>query len=197
MEIEVVASTAAADFRDVALGLSATVTAGFAVLGIGAWRNEMKGRFYYDLAKRYLLVSLRVRDGLTKVRDPMLSASEYPEGYEFARASPTQRMEATHHVYTQRWDSIRETIRDFQATALEAEVHFGSRASHASAQLESCMKRIKVATDYIARIDGGKNVPEQLHIGVVTVHDGVEVEYCFGFFNLPCAQQHVSQGIKF
>lgn len=162
MEIEVVASTAAADFRDIVLGLSAAVTAGFAALGIGAWRNEMKGRVHYDLARRYLLATLKVRDGLTKVRNPMLAASEYPEGYDFTRASPTQRMEATRHVYSQRWDSIREEIRDFQATALEAEVHFGSRASEASAELQSCIKRILIATGHIARIEGEKNVSDQL-----------------------------------
>src|SRR3972149_3543256 len=48
----------------------------FAASGLSTWRDQLHGRTEYDLARRYLRSTYKVRDALQRVRSPFMFGEE-------------------------------------------------------------------------------------------------------------------------
>lgn len=135
---------------DVVVALAAAGAAVAAWAGLRTWRSELRGRHEYELARRLLLVTYRVRDRLASVRNPFLAAEEFPDGYDRSKPewkSPEREASATRHVYSNRWDSLAAAMRDFETDALEAEVLWGSGAEQACKALRACVAKLRAAIE--------------------------------------------------
>lgn len=138
-----------ASLSDVIVALAAMAAAGAAFAGLRTWRRELRGRHEYDLARRLLLATYRVRDRLTFVRNPFLAAQEFPDDYPRGPEGRTPDVEqrATAHVYANRWEPLAAAMRDFETDALEAEVLWGAAAEQTCTALRRCVVKLKVAIE--------------------------------------------------
>lgn len=95
--------------------------------GLTTWRRQLYGNAEYDLVKRLLLASYRLREEFKKVRHPAMWGSEMP--------SPPKEMnlnaDQTHfygmqQAYMKRWEGIDSISADLNSSLLEAEVLWGA-----------------------------------------------------------------------
>jgi len=125
MPIEQIASAA----KDIVLGVAAAVGAVVAVRGLSTWNRQLKGGAEYELARRLLKITYRLRDAIKSVRHPVMWAAEMPappEG-EIEKMSREERSYyGSSRAYQARWQKVAEVRTDLQTELLEAEVLWGS-----------------------------------------------------------------------
>ncbi len=57
------------------------------LVGLGAWKRQLRGNAKYDMARRLLATSFRVRDGIDHVRVPAVTRGEQAAALEAEGAS--------------------------------------------------------------------------------------------------------------
>lgn len=115
--------------KDFVVATSAGVAATCAVVGLKAWRKELRGKAEYEAARAFLRSTYKLREAVRLVRNPFIDASEFPENYRGVLGGQTAEDEAAaySYVYSTRWNQIGSSISDFDAAALEAEVVLGAK----------------------------------------------------------------------
>lgn len=126
--------------KDIVFGGSAAFTAYFAYRGLSAWREELKGRAEYQLAKDILKAVYRVREGFRHVRNPGMFAYEFPEDLqeESARLDPENRQRAIGYAYKKRFEVLDESFKELKDLSLEAEVEWGPELNEATEKIRAC-----------------------------------------------------------
>jgi len=61
---------------DALLGLSAIVVAVVAIMGLYAWRRELKGRVLFDVARKIMRLSIELKDNFEWARFPLSNSNE-------------------------------------------------------------------------------------------------------------------------
>lgn len=147
------------DVSDLIIAAAATATAMAAIYGISSWKRELAGKATFDTARSFIRSTYRLRDEIHSCRSPIISASEFPEGYTPTDATDQESAEAWRHVYSTRWKYVQEAIREFQAQRLEAEALWGSELKSISENLSRCVSRLFAAIEsFIAdKESGGEN----------------------------------------
>lgn len=56
--------------KDIITGLSAFTAAVIAIMGLQAWKKQLKGKTEYELAQRLLRATYKVREAFSWVRNP-------------------------------------------------------------------------------------------------------------------------------
>jgi hypothetical protein len=56
--------------------ISISVTAGFAIVGLNAWRRQLIGRRKFEAAEQILLASYKLQHALPGVRNPIVFSEE-------------------------------------------------------------------------------------------------------------------------
>lgn len=115
--------------KDVVLTGAAVVGAYVAVRGLNTWNRQLKGGVEYDLTRRLLRTTYRLREAIKGVRNPVMWAAEMPSPPEEERRSMSR--EAIHHygqgrAYQLRWDKVTEIRNELQTELLEGEVLWGN-----------------------------------------------------------------------
>jgi hypothetical protein len=77
--------------KDVATAGAAIVAAVVAVLGLRAWRRQLRGQTQYELARRLLRAVYRVRDEIQGVRNPVIMASEFETARHETQFPPKEK----------------------------------------------------------------------------------------------------------
>lgn len=80
-----------------------------AVVGVNAWKKQLKGSTEYELAKRYLKSVYKIRDAIKYVRNPFISIDEMAvalkdngiENPDYSNDQQTNRA-----VYSVRWKKV-------------------------------------------------------------------------------------------
>jgi len=111
--------------------LAICVGAFMAVVGINAWKKQLKGSTEYELARRYLKAVYKVRDSIKYVRNPFISIEEMTRAYDendikdpdFSDNRKTNRA-----VYSIRWKKVIDAKTELDVELLEAEVMWGKKA---------------------------------------------------------------------
>lgn len=134
----------AAAFGTLLLGIAA-------IKGVNQWKAEIRGRTEFEAAKNFLLSAYKLKKELTACRHPMVSSGEFPDGYEPLKLDPQYRAEAYAHVYNNRWRYVSNSIIEFDAASLEAEVLWGKQASQLSINLRKCAARLRASIDSYVR----------------------------------------------
>lgn len=124
----------------------AAITATFvAIMGLNAWKRQLKGREEYDLARRYLRAIYKVRDSLRVVRNPFIPVEEMSrslkekglDGNDYSDNQNTNRA-----VYDTRWSKVSEALSDLRVEQLEAEVLWGREAVEMCDYLDKCVANL-------------------------------------------------------
>ena len=134
--------------KDVLVAVAAVVGAVVAVRGLSTWNRQLRGSAEYDLAKRVLKVTYRLRDAIQGVRHPVMWAAEMPAPPE-AEAVKMSREERTHYgsslAYQARWQKVVEARTDLQAELLEGEVLWGAELGRRFDALNKLQHELLVA----------------------------------------------------
>ncbi|WP_337170196.1 hypothetical protein [Gemmatimonas aurantiaca] len=127
-----------------------------ALRGLHTWRAQLHGKTEYDLARRLLRTTYRVRNEIVQVRRSWVSVAEMRQAYseneeEFSESKIVENTAKTdYYVYQKRWKLLESSIVDFQVEVLEAEVLWGAPVKQAERALLEAIKRLNNATtDYL------------------------------------------------
>lgn len=117
-------------FKDILTGITAIVATTVAVLGLQTWKKQLKGKAEYELARRLLIATYKVRDRIDTVRNPFVSASEISQSIKEADIEVEFGEEDYHAksqgaVYQRRWKYLQDAMRDLEVESLEAETIWG------------------------------------------------------------------------
>ncbi len=114
--------------KDVLVAVAAVVGAAVAIRGLNTWNRQLKGSAEYDLARRILKVTYRLRDAIKSVRHPAMWGVEIPNP-PVEEAKHMSREEIIYygksHAYQARWQKVSDVRTDLQAELLEGEVLWG------------------------------------------------------------------------
>lgn len=114
--------------KDIAMAGIAVYAAVIARRGLSTWNRQLKGSTQYDLARRILKGTYRLRESLAEVRHPAIFRSEQPIPPEEFAEHMTDKQK--HHygiakAYENRWQELTVIRNDLEAELLEAEALWG------------------------------------------------------------------------
>lgn len=139
--------------KDLALGGAAVVTAWVAVRGLQKWREELRGKTDFEVARAFARATYKVRDELSACRASLIRSAEYPPDYNPpAPGQPANRAaeaNALAHVYNNRWKPVTDALREFDAQRLEAEALWGPDIRKDAEALHKCATTVFVAIESI------------------------------------------------
>ena len=122
--------------KDIVLMVVAVIGSIVAVRGLRTWNRQLKGGVEYELTRRLLKQTYRLREAIHAVRNPFMSAAEMPAPPEDERSKMSVD-QALHYGsvrgYERRWEPVVATRNELQADLLEAEVLWGKEV-HAKFQ---------------------------------------------------------------
>ncbi|RSZ55594.1 hypothetical protein HF313_08795 [Massilia atriviolacea] len=111
------------DVKDIVVALAAIVGMIVAILGLTTWRRQLKGGIEYELTRRLLKYTYRLREALKVVRHPAMFGSELAAPESEKRLTEEQRRYAgLSSAYRARWEKVVGARDDLQRELLEAEV---------------------------------------------------------------------------
>ena len=152
--------------RDVIVSGSAAVAAIVALRGLGVWRQQQKGKVEYDLARKLLTNTYRLRDAVAIVRAPFISAAEMdspPAESEYAKTPSGMRYHQEATAYQKRFAFVDEAKATLRGDLLEAEILWG--------------KPVRESYNELFRLIGTLAVTIQMHlIDVRAGHDDLTGE---------------------
>lgn len=150
--------------------LAAVGAATVAALGLATWREQLKGRTQYDLARRMLRKTYRLREAVRAARSPMIfggemavAAQETEEGQvEMWQGALDEKDDAVAAVYDRRWKRVAEIKSDLETDAFEAEALWGSE------QTDEALKPLRdfhgtlfaLMGEHVMRLRGGIHAPD-------------------------------------
>lgn len=130
---------------DVFTSIAAITATVVAIVGLNAWKKQMKGKEEYELARRYLRLIYRVRDAIKVVRNPFIPVEEMisslkEKGMNEDDYSDHKKMNQA--VYSTRWNKVQEALSDLRVEQLEAEVLWGKESVVVYDTLDQCIKKL-------------------------------------------------------
>ncbi|MCE5311338.1 MAG: hypothetical protein LLG20_27180 [Acidobacteriales bacterium] len=135
--------------RDIFTGVAAVVAAGVAVAGLKTWKRQLHGNAEYDLARRLLRVTYKLREAINFVRVPFIPAGEMDKALEdtgLKDASVTEREKRVQElVYQARWKPVAQARIEFDAELLEAEALWGPEMQRLGLAIKQCMGELVAA----------------------------------------------------
>ncbi len=137
--------------RDSAIAIVSVLGLIIAYCGLQTWRRQLRGNTEYDLARRLLRASFKMRDALRTVRNPFMVASEIADALKEAGVSQEEieksgcNLNPDVAVYNTRWKTVAEALSDLKVEALEAEVLWGSAAIDSLKPLYDSVAKLRLA----------------------------------------------------
>lgn len=114
--------------KDVVLTGAALVAGYVGLMGLGAWRRQLKGNTEYDLAKQLLKSVYELREAIATVRHPFMQYSQEPDMPEEKLKELSEKEKQWHamaQAYQKRWEPVPKAKSALDTTLLEAEVVWG------------------------------------------------------------------------
>ena len=121
--------------KDIVTAGAALTAAVIAVLGLQAWKRQLRGKTDYELARRFLRAVYSVRDSIRALRNPVQNTEEIVAAFKDSTNTPQNAVNADDSfkievgVYHLRWKRVNEAMSDLQVEMLEAEVSWGEAAA--------------------------------------------------------------------
>lgn len=128
--------------------ISAIIITLLAIYGIREWKRQIKGKIDYEIARRYLKASLKLRNEILYVRNPFIPVSEIQTALKehgFESEEYKDNIKTNVAVYSRRWKKVQEDWADFEAELLDAEVSWGIAAVNVSKPLIALVKELFAA----------------------------------------------------
>ncbi len=136
--------------KDVITGLSAITAAVIAILGLQAWKKQLKGKTEYELAQRLLRATYKVREAFAWVRNPFQSAAEISNAMKDSNIegdpinNPKVRAQSEGAVYEKRWQKVQEAFVELESVLLEAEAIWGQTVRDNLKPLQTCASTLAI-----------------------------------------------------
>lgn len=140
-------STLVEGLASIATAIAAVIGVGIAWKGLRSWRDEVRGRAKYDVARRVLRAVYEVRNGIAVVRSPFIREGE--AGAERGD-DDAERTRADHQRPDLRWQTVTRPMADLQLALLDAEVLFGSPFADAFKELYQLVHELGLNRRYLA-----------------------------------------------
>lgn len=140
-------STLVEGLASIATAIAAVVGVGIAWKGLRSWRDEVRGRAKYDVARRVLRAVYEIRNGIAVVRSPFIREGE--DGAERGD-DDAERTRADHQRPDLRWQTVTRPMADLQVALLDAEVLFGSAFAEAFKELYQLVHELGLNRRYLA-----------------------------------------------
>lgn len=126
--------------KDVVL-IGAAIIAGYVgLMGLGAWRRQLKGNTEYVLAKDLLRSVYELREAISSARNPFMQYSQEPDMPEEKLKKLSEKEKQWHamaQAYQKRWEPIPKAKSALDTTLLEAEVVWGKKIGEITAPLNN------------------------------------------------------------
>ena len=134
---------------DLLTAIAALSGAMVAIYGVVQWKRQLKGKTDYEVARRYLKASLKLRDAIQSVRNPFVPLAEINSSLKEAGLDPEidDNRKTNLAVYNVRWKKVIGAWTDLELELLEAEVSWGKGAVDAQKPLDGCVRKLKASID--------------------------------------------------
>ncbi len=136
--------------KDIITGLSAFTAAVIAIMGLQAWKKQLKGKTEYELAQRLLRATYKVREAFSWVRNPFQSAAETSNAMKESNIegdpinNPKVHAQSEGAVYEKRWQRVQEAFVELESVSIEAEAIWGQSARDNFKPLQTCASTLAV-----------------------------------------------------
>lgn len=137
--------------QDALLGIAAVITATVALFGLIIGRRELQTRAEFDVARKLIRATYRLRDAVQTFRSPLIRQSEFAKGHEDGIASKTPEETATAYagMYENRWIPVWDAVQEFDAHTLEAEALWGKPMRTQTDKLRQCVIELYTAVEAV------------------------------------------------
>ncbi|MGH8503397.1 MAG: hypothetical protein ACREVE_13180 [Gammaproteobacteria bacterium] len=138
---------------DALVGLAAVITATAALFGLIIGRRELQTRAEFDVARKLIRATYRLRDAVQTFRSPLIRQSEFPRGHEDGMASktPEETAKAYAYMYENRWIPVWDAVQEFDTHTLEAEALWGKPMRTQTDELRQCVIELYTAVEAVIR----------------------------------------------
>ncbi len=140
----------------VAVSGAAVTGAIVAVWGVRSWRAQMRGKTEYEVARRCLRHTYRVRDSLRSLRSQWMSSGEQAhalqqkDGEDVPANDDDRRQQGQVAAYEERWRRVTDAHSDLRVDLLEAEVLW-PEVRQAAEPLAKCVHYLSVDLMFYVR----------------------------------------------
>lgn len=134
--------------KDVVLAVVGATGAGVALGGLSAWREQMRGRTEYELARRLLANTYRTRDAVNDVRSPYMSGAEMenpPQDSPYAVSDDARQHYQYAAGYSRRFSGLNKLNVDIMVDLAEAEAVWGGDIRNAFASLFKLVRELSIS----------------------------------------------------
>ena len=133
--------------KDTLTAVAALTAAIVAVLGLQAWKKQLKGKVEYELARRVLRAAFNVRDAIRFVRNPFQMGGEIEfavkeAGVDIDPKSSAYRAKSQAAVYQGRLKKVDQTMSELDIELTEAEVSWGHEIKNRVKPLRECIGKL-------------------------------------------------------
>ena len=149
--------------KDIVIAIAAAVGAWIAYQGLNTWNRQLKGSAEYELARRLLKCTYKLRDALKGVRHPAMWAAEMPSPP--AEDAKSMKWDERHYyglsrAYEMRWQKVADIRTELQAEALEAETLWGQDVHQQFKQLYDLQVELLMAVRNYLSVSDPSELPE-------------------------------------
>jgi hypothetical protein len=114
--------------KDIVLLVTGIIASLVALIGLNTWKKHLKGKVEYDLSRKLLTKTYRLRDLISFVRSSYMSGAEMqnpPDNSPFSKTEEGKRYYNAYTGYMNRFKPINETKARLLTDLLEAEALWG------------------------------------------------------------------------
>ena len=148
-------------FKELCIAFAAVGGFVIALLGLRTWRKELKGKTEYDLARRILATTYKIRNAIQSVRNPFMPPSEY-SGTESGKNEKDAQDQGIAEAYQKRWNFVNEGLIELDVVTLEAEAIWGPEILEDMKPLKECSKELFINIKHYLLIRQSEVYREQM-----------------------------------
>jgi hypothetical protein len=133
-----------------------------AILGLSAWKKQMKGKTEYELARRLLHGLYNIRESIAEVRYPYIASDEYIKSLQdqfdkqnIDPQNPKFEGMKKEAIYKSRWPKLLNVYKDYMVDVLEAEAIWGKDARQVLEKINLSINTLQTA--YLTIIEDAYN----------------------------------------
>ena len=139
--------------KDIITSLAALTAAIVAVLGLKAWKKQLKGKTEYEMAKSLLEAVYKLKREIEIARNFMVLAGEIQAALKTMEVEGTVLVPKTQAnglaaVYMTRSNRVRDKLTQLDLTLVEAETLWGAKVRQALKPFQFCAYELVLNHDY-------------------------------------------------
>lgn len=173
-------------FKDIFTGIAAIIASVVALLGLSAWRKQMRGVKEFETAFNLHLSLLKMREAVKFVRNYVIWPAESEKAKSYSKEKYPYRSEeeiessAHINVYEMRWEKISGAYTQIESHLLAAEVLWGKEIVNLLQPLKVKINELNIAlSQYYTPQELRTMKPEEIRNIIFYTGDGL-VEDKFG-----------------